>query len=844
MARVRWAAAALAGCLSAALALAAPPLSAVAAPARAVAAAPAAAAPTGDGWGGVATWPTNRTVDTSAYASGTWSYTDRWNDATGANLDHKHREDYFAGLPQAQTLTYDAFGTHRLARNGDYVPPNDDARFPELSADLVFVQLRPAGDGLDVRVVLSSLGQQDSSILTLGLATGSGTATSSLPRGAGLRCTGCGVEKYVTVWGTGSQIQAPDGAPIGTVTNLTADVVENTIAFHVPGVDTSGNRLRAWLASGLHDGSGHYLTVQASQSNTSPGGGNGVATNVFDLAFVQENRSTIDERVQSDLLAAGEIGPAVGTVDLAALRSGTSRVDGEPTSGPVERVLVSASNQGDGIDSGNGPATFQNPAPGDNFHYLGRIQGYLVDLPPGWRPGVPVPEVMQLHGYNGYYDELWFLAPATRRAVEQAGFIGVYPLGRGDVQYEHDGELDVLEVQRAVEQAYAVDTSRVHLVGISMGGFGATKLAVRHPDVFADASVFVGGEEGNVNVVNDQLTRYPVTRAVANVVGNLQDTPMLFGASTADADPGGAAASAVYEQLRQLGDEAHLKQYLLGTHEPAIVDFAVPQMLALWTSTARPAVPARVRYGFDTSWDFPPLVDNGVAWLGGLQAAAGTQGTAAADARTLPRALTTLTETTSTGGAAADRSAYLLRDSLRQPAGVRPVENALSVDLANVRSASVDLSRLSVDTGRRYCVDITSDGAASIRLTGLPLGGLTVAGVPATHVGQDVVLAPRAGATAAVLAPPGVTPAPGTPCPAATAASPASTAGAAGGSAGAPASPGAPGPAGATPSASSTALAATGSGPLLPLAGLGLLSLVAAVRRRRLQPRDAARNTR
>jgi len=217
------------------------------------------------------------------------------------------------------------------------------------------------------------------------------------------------------------------------------------------------------------------------------------------------------------------IGPAAAVVDLAALRSRVHRVVGEPTSGPVERVLVSSSNQGDGIDSGNAAATFQNPGAGQNFHYLGRLQGYLVDLPPGWHPGRAVPEVMELHGYNGFYDEEYFLAPKERAAVEQAGYLGVYPLGRGDVQYEHDGELDVLEVQRAVEHDYAVDPSRVHLVGISMGGFGATKMAVRHADVFADASVFVGGEEGDANVVNDRLADGTLTRAVAQVVGNLQD---------------------------------------------------------------------------------------------------------------------------------------------------------------------------------------------------------------------------------------------------------------------------------------------------------------------------------
>jgi len=148
------------------------------------------------------------------------------------------------------------------------------------------------------------------------------------------------------------------------VRDLRVDTAENTITFHVPGVDTSRSTLRAWLASGLNDGTGNYLTVQPSQSATAPGGGNATATNGFDLAFVSEDRRAVDERIQSDLLAKGEIGPAAAVVDLAALRSRVHRVAGEPTSGPVERVLVSSSNQGDGLDSGNAAATFQNPGAG------------------------------------------------------------------------------------------------------------------------------------------------------------------------------------------------------------------------------------------------------------------------------------------------------------------------------------------------------------------------------------------------------------------------------------------------------------------------------------------------
>jgi poly(3-hydroxybutyrate) depolymerase len=724
--------------------------------------APAWAQAAAGGWGGVATYPANRTVDTTLYDGGTWSYTDRWGDDTGANSDGKHREDYFPGQP---LLTYDAFGTHRLAHDGDYVLPNDDTRFPELTADVVFAQARPTASGVDVRVVFSSLGEADSAILTLGLNTTGGHGSSQFPRNARLACTGCGIDRYVTVWGTGGDVADSTGRHTGDVQDLGVDLAENAVTFSVPfsALGPVGSSVGAWLAAGAHDGAGQYLTVQPVASQTAPGGGTG-GTNVFDLAFVHEDRAILDERVQADLLATGDAGPARAVVDLTALRNGTHRLVGEPTSGPVERILVSALDEGDGIDTGNGPGSFQSPTPGGNYHYLGRLQPYLVDLPPGHRPGGRYPEVMVLHGYNGFYDEEWFLAPQLRRATEQGGFLGVYPLGRGDVQYEHDGENDVVEVQRAVAAAYPVDPSRVQVTGISMGGFGTTKMVTRHPDVFASGGVAVGGEQQDVNVVNDRLDQYPLNRLFAPVVPNLQDTPVLLATGVADVDPATSAATAFYEQLRAVGDEAHLKDYLLRSHEPEVLDDSTHQLVAMWQRAGVTPVPPRVSYTFDTTWDFGPLVDDGAYWLDALRPRTGTQGTATAEALTLPRTTTTLTESRSTGGSALDRSLYVLLDSLRQATGARPRSNTLTLGLTDVASGSVTLTGLQVDRGRRYCVDVTTDGGSTVTLAGLDFRGDTVAGAPAQVSADSVVLTLPAGSSHVVLAPAGVAPAPGTPC--------------------------------------------------------------------------------
>jgi len=315
-----------------------------------------------------------------------------------------------------------------------------------------------------------------------------------------------------------------------------------------------------------------------------------------------------------------------------------------------------------------------------------------------------------------------------------------------------------------VAAAYPVDPARVQVTGISMGGFGTTKMVTRHPDVFASGGVAVGGEQQDVNVVNDRLDEYPLGRLFAPVVQNLQDTPVLLATGSADVDPGNAAATAFYEQLRSVGDEAHLKTYLEHSHEPAVLDESTPQLLDMWQRARATPVPPRVSYGFDTSWDFGPLVDDGAYWLDALRPRTGTQGTATAEALTLPRSTTTLTETASTGGDPLARSAYTLLDSLRRVTGARPRSNTLTLGLTDVGSGRVDLTGLHVDRGRRYCVDVSTDGGSTVTLAGLDFRGGTVAGAPARVGANSVVLTLPAGTTHVVIAPRGVAPAPGTPC--------------------------------------------------------------------------------
>jgi predicted peptidase len=46
-----------------------------------------------------------------------------------------------------------------------------------------------------------------------------------------------------------------------------------------------------------------------------------------------------------------------------------------------------------------------------------------------------------------------------------------------------------------IEVKYAVDTRRVYLTGISMGGFGTWNLGLNHPEKFAAIAPICGGGE-------------------------------------------------------------------------------------------------------------------------------------------------------------------------------------------------------------------------------------------------------------------------------------------------------------------------------------------------------------
>lgn len=121
-----------------------------------------------------------------------------------------------------------------------------------------------------------------------------------------------------------------------------------------------------------------------------------------------------------------------------------------------------------------------------------------VFIPEG--EGVPAkrPVLWLLHGMHGFYSD-WARLTSLERYAREAGLAVVMPSGansfyedmaHGEQYYTYiteelrDRVFDLFPISRAREDNY--------IAGLSMGGYGAMKLGLRHPERYAAAASFSG----------------------------------------------------------------------------------------------------------------------------------------------------------------------------------------------------------------------------------------------------------------------------------------------------------------------------------------------------------------
>ncbi len=140
---------------------------------------------------------------------------------------------------------------------------------------------------------------------------------------------------------------------------------------------------------------------------------------------------------------------------------------------------------------------------------------YLRFLPAGYdaSSGKRWPLIFFLHGAGERGSDVWKVTahgpPKIDTTETNFPFIVVSPQCPDGKIWSDDLLLALLD---NVETNYAVDTHRVYLTGLSMGGFGTWSLGLRHPERFAAIAPIAGG--GNFitpyGVDQSELKRLPI----------------------------------------------------------------------------------------------------------------------------------------------------------------------------------------------------------------------------------------------------------------------------------------------------------------------------------------------
>ena len=620
---------------------------------------------------------------------------------------------------------------------GDVLYPTDE-RYAGNAADLVELRIKPRRDAIVYRVTLNTVKEKDAAVVGIGIDTDRrDDEPVDWPGGAGISSPG--LDRFITAWGTDGEVTDLQS---GETTPLPDDLVSidrelNQMTIRVPRdlMDPGRATWRYVAGTGLWSGDGWTQVEEGTEpGDDEPASGSSTrsAPAVFNLAFrfdepqfksltppydTQPGHGNWFEEKQSVTLADETSGDFFADVDFGKLAQRSSKRLHTPDPLRQARIYASRLDVPEGVH-------------GSFPEYGGKLQPYLISVPPDLPRRRPAPLTFTLHSLDGTYTQYAVFSP---NQIQQLGVqrdsIVVSPLGRGpDGWYTDEAEVDFFEVWRDVARHYRLDPRRVALSGYSMGGYGTYKLGTHYPDLFGTAFTAVGPPAEGIWVPPAPPTSGQDTNTNP-LLENVRWIPYLNWVGTMDELVPYAGPRAQQDRFNALGLRSQLWTFPTSDHFAlAILDQWRPARDFLGEARVEKD-PWRVNYAFMPAADRPELglVHDHAYWVSKLRVRddGGDPETDPArgeiDARSLAHGLgdpTTAPVTTATPGpplpAVVDGVRWTGTPDV-------PRQNALELTLENVGNAIIAGRRARLRGDRPLRVRITSDGEGVVRLR-LPLG--------------------------------------------------------------------------------------------------------------------------
>jgi hypothetical protein len=444
----------------------------------------------------------------TAYRSGEFMYQDWLYD------DHGAHEVPDPNDPRSQGDTFSK-------PDGTYTYPTGPG-YDNNAADLVEFRVKPLSNATAFRVTLNTL--QNPSLAAFSIAIGGTPGTVyPFPDGANVSAP---ADLFLTVHPSGSSMVADlvhasdDSAVSGSAPKVSVDLTRRQIEVDVPHSDWDPGQgtVRLAMGVGLWDNStGRYLLPQATADATHPGGA-GTAANppaFFNVAFRSNSQEPMPsvtagldvetdprwwrDEAQGTTLATGDISNLYTDVDFAKLAAGTSDDSQIPTTGPIDRILSSHYQLGQGADYAHecGLNGARNPS-SCSPELLGQLQPYQLYVPAGASPTGGWGMTLLLHSLSTNYNQYMATNNQSQFANRPVPSLVLTPEARGPDQfYEGLGEADVFEAWADVAAHYSLNPAYTDIAGYSMGGIGTFDVGAQFPDLFARAQPTVGDESDN-----------------------------------------------------------------------------------------------------------------------------------------------------------------------------------------------------------------------------------------------------------------------------------------------------------------------------------------------------------